>query len=728
MAGVALSAALLVVTGSPVLAATGWLAESPGGPLDGRALASVLHAGELHVFGTTASGGLGHGVRAGNGTWSSQVLDPGGSSGSDVAVVSVAGELHTFSRPMVGTGVRHVWWGPDAAWHAETLDQAGSAGTALAATAYYGQVQVFGARNGGSGLRQLVLDPSTRAVYVGDVDVGGSSGATAVTPIVLWGELHLFGAMAAGPGIRQVLFSPALGRWLTQDLEVGTSSGSHVGVAFGLGELHLFAPPATPGGGLRHAVYVTRSGAWLGQDLGSTYTAGANPVAKYAYGELHVFDAAPGAGKPGVGHLVYSVAAQAWLGHGIDAGGSLGTPLVAPVQDGAFNLFTSADGALRHVRYQPQPAGLTVAGRGWGHGVGMSQYGAAGWARRGASATDIVAHYYRGTALGSAPAFDQLRIGLGHGQSRISGSVAQPSAAVCSGTGAVLWFQGGFSYATSGGVGQVSTPQGSIGCTTPLWVNYGAPNGDVYLDNTARHYRHGTLELSVGDGAASVRAVMVLFAEGAYAALDVYLYGLGEMPSSWPAAALQAQAYAGRSYAAEKVQRLGQHRGGCDCALTATTSDQAYVGYDKEAEAGYGHLWVAAVRATAGLTVTYGGATIAAYYSASSGGFTENIENVWGGSPLPYLTAVPDPYDAESNPNAVWTKTLSWSQLEAALNATAATAVGTLADVTPGPGTGVSGRPVYMTIRGSGGTKVVRSSVFQAALGLKSTLFALVWI
>lgn len=717
---------LLVSSGVPAGAAIGWVAESPGGPLDGRALATVMHAGELHVFGTSAAGGLGHMVRAGNGSWSSQVLDPTGSSGDQVTAVATAGELHVFSRPQSGTGVRHVWWGSDAAWHAETLDEAGSAGSALAATVYFGQVQVFGARIGGGGLRQLVLDPVTRALYLGDIDVGGSAGDTAVTPVALWGELHLFGAVASGDGIRQVVFSPSLGRWLTQDLEVGASRGTRVGVAFGLGELHLFAPSAAPGGGLRHAVYVTRSGAWQGQDLGAAQTAGVNPVASFTYGELHVFDAAPGTAKPGVGHLVYSVAARAWLGHVIDVGASLGSPLVAPVHGSGFNLLTSGDGAVRHVRYQPQPTGITVTGRGWGHGVGMSQYGAAGWARHGASAPDIVAHYYRGTVLGSAPVFEQLRVGLAQAQARISGYAAQPSAAVCSGTGAVLWFQGAFTYVAVNGAGQVSAAPGSIGCSTPVWINYGAPNGDIYLDNTARHYRHGTLELSVGDGA-TVRGVMVIFAEGAYAALDVYLYGLGEMPSSWPAAALEVQAYAGRSYAAEKVLRLGQHRAGCDCALTATTSDQAYVGYDKEAEAGYGHLWVAAVRATAGRTITYGGVTIPAYYSASSGGFTENIENVWGGSPLAYLTAVPDPYDAEANPNATWTKVLSWSQLEAALNANPATAVGTLADVTIGPGLGVSGRPINITIRGSGATKVVRSSVFQTALGLKSTLFTMVW-
>lgn len=687
--------------------------------MTGGTLAAVEYAGELHVFGASAAGGLGHMVRAPDGSWASQDLDPGASGASGVAAVVVGSELHVFGQPASGSGLRHVWWG-GGAWHTETVDAAQSAGTGLSAVQYYGQVQVFGARAAGPGLRQAVLDPGSGRWYFGDLDTAGSSGQGVVAE-VLWSELHLFGARFGGDGIRHVVYTPGARQWLTQDLEVGQSSGAHVSVAYGLGELHVFAPGAG-GSGLRHAVYSTAAGTWVGQSLGAATAAGVGPVAVFLYGELHVFDAAPAAS--GLGHLVYSTSARQWLGQVLDAGASTGSPLAAAVVGTQYHLVDkAAGGGVRHVYYTSQPAGLTITGHGWGHGVGMSQYGAAGWARRGASSRDIVLHYFRNTALGPGPALDQVRVGLAQDQARVTGSVAQPTAAVCSGSGATVWFQGAFTFQQSGGSGVFTAGGGTTSCSTPVWVNYGAPGGDVYMDNARHHYRHGTLELSVSPSGFA-RAVMVVFPEGPYSALDVYLYGLGEMPSSWPAAALEAQALAGRSYAAEKIGRLGQHRSGCDCGLTSTTSDQAYVGYDKESEdGGWGAYWVAAVRATAGQTINYAGAAIPAYYADSSGGWTENVENVWGGASAPYLVGVPDPYDGEGNKFATWTVSFTWPQIQAALAANSSTAVGTLYDLQMTGGFGVSGRPVYITIVGSEGTKVVRSATFQSALGLKSTLF-----
>lgn len=714
------SVAVALAGARPSAALVGWSAESPGGTLTGDSLAAVEYAGELHVFGASATGGLAHMVRSAAGSWTSQDLDPGAANGSGVAAVVAGAELHVFAQPASGPGLRHIWWGAGA-WHTETVDGGQSAGTGLSAVVYFGQVQVFGARAAGPGLRQAVMDPATRQWFFADLDTAGSSGA-GVQAQVLWSELHLFGARLGGPGIRHVVYSPGLGRWLTQDLEVGTSDGARASVAFGLGELHVFAPDAS-GAGLRHAVYSTAAATWIGQSLGSATAAGVDPVAVFLFGEMHVFDAAPAAS--GLGHLVYSTSARQWVGQVLDAGASAGSTIAAAAVGARYHVVdTATGGGIRHVYYPSQPSGISITGHGWGHGVGMSQYGAAGWARRGASAQDITLHYYRNTVVGPGPVLDEVRVGLVQDQSRVTGSVAQPSAAVCSGTGAVTWFVGAFSYQQSGGQGSFSGSGGALACATPVWVNYGAPTGDVYVDNAGHHYRHGTLEMSVASNGLA-RAVMVVFAEAPYSALDVYLYGLGEVPSSWPSAVLQAQALAGRSYAAEKISRLGQHRSGCDCALTASTSDQAYIGYDKESEAGgWGANWVGAVRATAGQTINYAGAPIPAYYAHSSGGWTENVENVWGGSPAPYLVGVPDPYDGEGNTYATWTVSMSWAQVQAALNARSATAVGTLYDISMTGGFGVSGRPLYITIVGSSGTKVVRSATFQSALGLKSTLFA----
>ena len=130
-----------------------------------------------------------------------------------------------------------------------------------------------------------------------------------------------------------------------------------------------------------------------------------------------------------------------------------------------------------------------------------------------------------------------------------------------------------------------------------------------------------------------------------------YLYGLGEVPSSWPVSALKTQAIAARTYA---FRPPAQHRAVCDCALYASSYDQVYAGWDKEGGVD-GDRWVAAVNQTDGQVVLNGGTTIQAFYMSSSGGYTENNENVWGGTPIDYLRGVCDPGDYTSaNPNATW--------------------------------------------------------------------------
>ena len=96
---------------------------------------------------------------------------------------------------------------------------------------------------------------------------------------------------------------------------------------------------------------------------------------------------------------------------------------------------------------------------------------------------------------------------------------------------------------------------------------------------------------------------------------------------------MKAQAIAARTYAFTKA-RAAQHRGGCDCALYATSYDQVYAGLDKEGGTD-GDRWVRAVDDDRGQgRANDGGNSIQAFYMSSSGGFTEDNENVWGGSPV----------------------------------------------------------------------------------------------
>jgi SpoIID/LytB domain protein len=204
------------------------------------------------------------------------------------------------------------------------------------------------------------------------------------------------------------------------------------------------------------------------------------------------------------------------------------------------------------------------------------------------------------------------------------------------------------------------------------------------------------------------------------------------VPPSWPAEALKAQVIAARTYAVEKINRVGQHRVGCNCGVYASTMDQAYVGYAKESGS-YGSAWKAAVDQTAALLATYNGAPIQAYYSSSDGGRSESNQYAWGGSPVPYLQSVSDTGDTES-PDHAWSKTLTRSALQTLLSSSSDTSVGTLESIQTLAPYGDSGRVLSPTddthggvlITGSAGTKHVSGERIRSLLGLKSTLFRII--
>jgi SpoIID/LytB domain protein len=151
---------------------------------------------------------------------------------------------------------------------------------------------------------------------------------------------------------------------------------------------------------------------------------------------------------------------------------------------------------------------------------------------------------------------------------------------------------------------------------------------------------------------------------------DQYLLGVSEVPSYWPAAALQAQVIASRTYA---LSRMTSIRKECDCNIYSSKYDQVYIGYSKESEPKYGALWSAAVAATDidslhALAITYNGAPINVYFFSSSGGATQLSKDVWG-TAYPYLVSVPDPWslDPTLNPGyAAWSRTVKQADMAAA--------------------------------------------------------------
>jgi SpoIID/LytB domain protein len=212
--------------------------------------------------------------------------------------------------------------------------------------------------------------------------------------------------------------------------------------------------------------------------------------------------------------------------------------------------------------------------------------------------------------------------------------------------------------------------------------------------------------------------------------MQEYLLGISEVSPYWPKESQKVQAILSRTYVTHRVQSYGQHRVTCNCAVYDTAADQVFIGHDRRTESGtYWKKWKRAVNGTEDELVLYKGKAILALYMSSSGGHTENNENVWGGSPIPYLRGVRDPHDKVSaNVNHRWRVKMSRSTFSTRLDA--AFGIGKLRRFVIKRPLGVSDR-VTVVKGGDGGVKIVGSQrtvrvsgySVKTALGLNDTLF-----
>lgn len=321
------------------------------------------------------------------------------------------------------------------------------------------------------------------------------------------------------------------------------------------------------------------------------------------------------------------------------------------------------------------PATFSFQGSGYGHGVGMSQIGARAKALAGESATAILQYYYTGTVVETMTDTQILRINLGNLltsaklRSDSKGAVLQLFAGDLSETQTatpLLTFPSktSLNLALSDGVIAISTTRGSVvkeittgGNFTLRWSGTRYQDGppaviSLKTNGATKKYRHGQISLKIiRDKAVGKRMAII----NSVRLQDEYLWGIGEVPSSWPTQALDAQAIASRTYALAKSTKI---RSACDCHLYATISDQNFAGYSKESEPRFGEIWKAAVNRTVGSVITYAGTPITAYFSSSSGGTTETSEHAWG-TATPYTLSVPDSVsvDIAFNPRfASWTR------------------------------------------------------------------------
>src|SRR4051794_20835218 len=279
----------------------------------------------------------------------------------------------------------------------------------------------------------------------------------------------------------------------------------------------------------------------------------------------------------------------------------------------------------------PAPASaasrFVIRGAGFGHGVGMSQYGAYGFALHGVGYRDILAHYYTGTSIGRVDTGREVRVLLQspRGKASFAGASRAGDRRLDPTRTYFVRGRGGdfvdLLSASGRRLARFGAPLRVVG-PGALTLRGRAGNGRV---NGA--YR-GALEFTPGTfgGINAVNAVK----------LDDYVQGVVpvESPATWPLEALKAQAVAARTYA------ITTSRGGFFDQYPDTRS-QVYAGVGAEQPASN-----QAVAATRGEVVTYGGQPVVTYFFSTSGGQTENVENTpLGAEPKPWLRSVDDPYD-----------------------------------------------------------------------------------
>ena len=331
---------------------------------------------------------------------------------------------------------------------------------------------------------------------------------------------------------------------------------------------------------------------------------------------------------------------------------------------------------------QTAPADFTIRGSGFGHGVGMSQYGAYGQALEGRSAPEILRHYYSGADVTNANDAVLIKVNL---LSNVSAASLRGES-LGMGGGSVTLEGGGRSIqlidkqvATLGRSGDdvtvtvegALTPGPALSAPTikatwsgsPTLLNVAGP-GET-LDGAGHRYRYGELEVGIAGSGLQVVNLMSLHTE--------YLRGIAEVPSSWPSAALEAQVITARTFALTRVQ--SGLRTDCLCHVRDTVADQVFAGFAKESEPGFGQRWVAAVDSTqpdggSGQVVTKGGSLATTTYFSSSGGSTESNTDGFGSStPFSYLQPVDDRWSLASyNPFAAWSFTRSQEAVRGAFN------------------------------------------------------------
>ena len=389
-----------------------------------------------------------------------------------------------------------------------------------------------------------------------------------------------------------------------------------------------------------------------------------------------------------------------------------------------------------------RPPSIKLAGGGFGHGVGMGQYGAEGMARNGRTATEILKHYYSGVdvvrrdlravsvLIGAGRSSvevttrgtSKLRIAI-PGRRNPNPRQLGPGDTVRAGTdGTHLYVKlrraGRSDFALigtyrSGSRARIKVPRARVAVRpdTPSqflgWVT----------GETSRDYRYGVVQLVADAGGAGSLCNGNLCTILGRMRMQQYLRGLAEVPGSFALNAQKAQAVAGRSFAA--IRRKSPREPGL-YHLRADVYDQYYKGWAHQAG---NRAWNRAVTETDGYVMVYDGSVVQGFYSSSTGGYTESSAYVWTSQPG-YLKPVRDPGDAVSvNPRHRWAAWYTFQEISAWFGVRRIRDVKIVGDV------GTSGRVDKATVRiiGRWRTKDVPGITFKNTINARAGYERQLW-
>ena len=385
------------------------------------------------------------------------------------------------------------------------------------------------------------------------------------------------------------------------------------------------------------------------------------------------------------------------------------------------------------------PPTFQFTGAGYGHGVGMSQMGARSKALAGESAASILSFYYKDVALETVDDTKILRVNIGHQLTSARMLTRTQGATMQIFSGDIGDAQGlqplatipamsslNFSVLGSTVIPSITTGKNSSSIPgnrvfTVRWSGtryLAGVDGIMSLSHANRksNFRYGQVQVrAIKAGSLGFRLAIT----NSVRLADEYLWGVSEMPSFWPTAALEAQAIASRTYALSKA---GVIRSACDCDLYGEITDQKFLGHAKEIEKKWGVVWKAAVTNTAGLVLTQAGKPITAWFGSSSGGITETSEHAWG-TATPYTQSVSDTasVDVALNPRfASWSRQIPQSVIASAF---ALSDVASLQVLSMNPAGTVA---MIQATSSTGITAALRGETFRSRSKLPSAWFSII--